>query len=202
MSQEIAFRRIRGRIVPIKLNKQKRETIKGAAIAGSGAAIALGGASIYKRAVTASVKLAKKGFDLSSTTDLVFGKGGKKKFQSAAQTSFDDILAASRANNSSKAFAAANKLSKFSSFVRKASPIIGAGLFAYGATKIINENKKKKLSPELTALVGAVGAGGLKPAYEASKKVFEFGLQNRQTKMKFASTAASNFTKAFLKKIF
>lgn len=202
MNQEVAFRRINGRIVPIRLNKQKKETIKGAAIAGSGAAIALGGASIYKRAINSSVSLAKKAYDLVTPQSNVFGKGGKKKFASASQMSFDDILARTNNANADKAFKTANKLAKLSTSVRKGSLALGTGLIFYGATKAVSANKKKKISPETSALVAGAGALTVGGALSKSKEIFEFGLQNKQQKMQFAKSAATNFSKAFLKKIF
>lgn len=200
MSGDIAFRRIHGRIVPIRLNKSQRETGKGLAISAAGAGVALGGASIYKRAVMASANLAKKGFDLITPTKSVFG-GGNKKFRSAAQMSFDDVLKAGNGANSEKAFRAAKNLSSFSGLVRKGAPVLGGALFAYGATKIVNANKKKKLHPETAAVIGAIGAGGIKPAYKAAQKVFEFGLNNRQTKMKFAGSFAKETFKKYAAKV-
>ena len=201
MSNDIAFRRIRGRIVPIRLNKQKRETIKGGAIAGAGAAIAVGGGSLYKRSVQASAKFAMKAFDNLTPPPGQF-TGMKRKFKSTAQMSFDDIIGKTQSANSQKVFNAANRLAKFSGAVRRISPILGGALFAYGATKIAAANKKDKINPEVAALLGAGAGSSLPFALKKGQQLFEFGLNNRQVKMNFVKEAAKTAAKKFASKAF
>jgi hypothetical protein len=201
MSQDIAFRRIRGRIVPIKLNKQRKEQIKGGAIAATGAAIAVGGGSFYKRAVSKSASLAQKAFDALTPTPKQFS-GIKNKFRSSAQMSFDDFIASGPKVDPQKAFRAANRLSKLSGVVRKLSPGIGGALFAYGGAKLLNNSRDKKFDPDISALIGAGASQSLPYAIKKGEALFQFGLQPRQMKMKIAGEGATALVKKFASKAF
>lgn len=201
MSNDVAFRRIRGRIVPIRLNKQKKEQIKGGAIAAAGAAVAVGGGSIYKRTVAKSAQLAAKAFEALTPTPKQFS-GIKNKFRSTAQMTFDDFITSKPKVNSENVFRAANRLSKFSGIVRKTSPVIGGALFAYGATKILNSSNKKNLDPEVSALIGAGAAQSLPYALKKGEQLFQFGLQPRQMKLKIAGEVATTIVKKFASKAF
>ncbi len=200
MSQDIAFRRINGRIIPIKLNRQKKEQIKGGAIAAAGAAIAIGGGSIYKRAVSKSASIAQKAFDALTPTPKQFS-GIKNKFRSSAQMSFDDFITTQKVDPT-KAFRAANRLSKMSGIVRKLSPGIGGALFAYGSAKVLNNSRDKKLDPDISALIGAGASQSLPYAIKKGQQLFEFGLQPRQMKMKIAGEGAQAIFKKFASKAF
>ena len=198
---EVVFRRIRGRIVPMRLTKQQKESAKGGAIAASGAAIAVGGGSAYKRAVNASATIARKAFDAMTPAPKEFS-GMKHKFKSTAQMSFDDVIGKASSVNSEKAFKAANRLASLSTTVRRLAPVIGGGLLFYGGAKVIASNRKKKLDPETTALIAATGGASLPYAIKQGQKLFEFGLQNRQTKMAFAKSTAGAAIKKFGSKFF
>lgn len=199
MSNEVAFRRIRGRIIPIRINKQKKEQIKGGGIAATGAAIAVGGGSFYKRAINKSSALAVKAFEALTPTPKQFS-GIKNKFRSSSQMSFDDFVSSSKVDPQ-KAFRAANRLSKLSGAVRILSPALGGALFAYGTTKLINNTRKEKLDPEIAGLIGA-GSGQVINYAAKGKQFFEFGLQSRQMKFKMASDAAKPLVKKFASKLF
>lgn len=201
MSNDVAFRRINGRIVPIRLNKQRREQIKGAAIAGAGAAVAVGGGSFYKRAVSKSAELATKAFEALTPSPKQF-TGMKHKFKSAAQMNFDDFIAAQPKVKPDKVFKAANRLAKMSGAVRKLAPVIGGGLFAYGATKFLNNSKKDQLDPDTAALLGAGAAQSLPYAIKKGQQLFDFGLIPRQQKMAFAKSATTEAVKKFATKAF
>lgn len=202
MSQDVAFRRINGRIVPIRLNKQQKEQVKGGAIAALGAGIAVGGGSIYKRSVLASSKAAKKAFDAMTPTPKQFSdiktKSRKKtKFKPSNQLNFDDFIDALPKVDPIKALRSAKRLAGFSSFVRRASPIVGGSLFVYGSVKAANSSKDKKINPETAALYGAGGAALAPYAVKKGNEFFNLGLQSRQVKMEFAKTAARKFGSKF-----
>lgn len=74
MSQDITFRRIRGRIVPIKLNKQQKDAAIGATsiLAGVGAA-ALSG-NVTKRMLFKSAKTAMNFFETGKSSRLIVSK--------------------------------------------------------------------------------------------------------------------------------
>jgi len=198
---DVVFRRIRGRIVPIKMTKGNKDALKGGVIAATGAAIAVGGASVYKRAVFKSASFAQKAFDAITPTPKQFS-GIKSKFKSTAQMSFDDIVTGSSKVNSEKAFKIAKHLSRLSGAVRKASPIIGGALIVYGATKTAQAKSSKKLSAEKSAFIGAVGGGSLSHGIAQGKKLFEFGLNTRQYKFNFVKNSALELIKKYGKKAF
>ena len=54
--KDVVFRRVRGRIVPIRVSKSKREAIKGAALAAGGVATALGAGHVAGSVVHAAAK--------------------------------------------------------------------------------------------------------------------------------------------------
>lgn len=183
----ITFRRIRGRIVPIRLSKEQKEKAKGSLISGAGVGVAVGGGSIYKRAVVKSADIANKAFKAISEVK----KG---------QMSFDDIAKInSQKKTSEKLFRVANGLAKFSGLVRKVSPIVGGGLIAYGASKALTADKKNKKNKDMIAAVSAVSGSAAAYGIPQAKKAFEFGLQPRQEKFKFASSAAKNLMAKYFK---
>jgi hypothetical protein len=69
MGQEITFRRIRGRIVPIKLSKRQKEGGKGVALIGAGAAVAGGAGHLTGRAIHAAAKFENVGNTLRAQAD-------------------------------------------------------------------------------------------------------------------------------------
>lgn len=185
---DIAFRRIRGRIVPIKLSKEQKQKAQGAAISGAGVGVAVGGGSLYKRAVVKSADLANRAFKAASDSSI------------RGQLSFDDLAKIKNAQRTSeKLFRTANYFAKFSGAVRKASPIIGGALIAYGTSKSLMAGKKKKKNENAIAAVSALAGSAAAVGIPQAKKLFELGLQPRQEKFKFASNAAKSIFAKFLK---
>lgn len=182
-NKQIAFRRIRGRVVPIKI-KNENDLAKGMAAGVAGVAVTVAGAKIYKRAVAASAKAAFKGFSALEKATLRTG-----------QLSFDDLAKAEKIKKlSSDSFRAAHKLASLSGIIKKVSPVIGAGLVGYGALKVVaslDDDHKKDLDPALVAGGSAAVAAIVPKAYEFAKKTFTAGLMNRQTSFNFAKNSVN-----------
>lgn len=180
----VVFRRIRGRLVPIRLNKSQKQQAKGFGIAAAGAAVAATGGRAYRSLVNKSATSAFRGFNMLDRA--MRGSG-------PAQLSLFDMGKQSALKKSAEASLKAGKrLGALSKSVRLGSTVIGAGLMGLGATKVINgmdKKQKRKISPELLAGGSAAAAVIAPQAYEASKKVFSAGMANRQTAMKFGSSA-------------
>lgn len=192
MSKEgVTFRRIKGRIIPIRLKPHQQEMGKGATIAAAGLGVASAGGQIYKKTVVASASGAVKAF---TTLEKAYSKFGP------AQMSFGDIgRRAKMQQASANMFRKAQGLAKASGFVRKASPVIGAGLIAYGAVKAINampKDKRKKLRPEVAAGGGAAVAYLAPKAYDAAKGAFEAGMHGKTGMTGAAKTNWSKFSPA------
>lgn len=201
--QRITFRRIRGRIVPIKLSKAEKGQIAGAAMVGAGAVVAIEGGNAYRKVAATAMKQAIEGIKVRNKVTKRFG---------ARQLSFDDIL-----NNNTKIqfsvkdlrwkdkmikkrqmFVDASKRTvKVANFIRKATPIAALGLFGYGSAKFATsyaKDKRKKISPETATLIG-LGAGGAGIGlHNQAEKLFAAGVGGRKNALKFV--AASAYDKA------
>lgn len=184
MSQEVAFRRIRGRIIPIKLNKAQKDRAVGVAAIGAGVGTSLAGGAIYKKAVINSGKAAFKGF---SALDSAFMPKG--------QLSLFDINKASKYSKmATDSLRTATKLSSFAGTVKKIAPYIGESLIAYGAFKVVqsmDKKTKKKIDPNLVASGAALTAYLSGKAYQYSQKAFESGMYGRQGTFEFAKSGVS-----------
>lgn len=200
-NNDVIFRRVNGRIVPIRLTKAHKEQAKGAGIIAAGAAVAAGGGKVYSHVVTKSATKAFKGF---SALEGVLKKSGP------AQLSFFDMNRMSAARKAANAsLKAGQTLAKLSKTIRLGSTAIGAGIIGYGASKVANnmtKAQKKKISPELLAGGSAAAAAIAPMAWHAASKSFTAGGANRQTAMKFAaqswtehSPKVTKAIKAFLK---
>jgi hypothetical protein len=159
------------------------EALKGAGLAAAGAAIAIGGAHIYKKTLFRATSSAMNAFNKSNVVNIL------------TKTTPLDIAKFSRH---------AETLDSIAKALRVAAPIAGGALLFYGGTKIIDSQSKNKLSPTTkAAIVGIGGIGGatLGVGLTQGKKLFEFGLNNPQTQFAFAKTGAMDFIKSYGSKI-
>lgn len=190
--RNVIFRRVHGRLIPIKLNKDTSERVKGAAIVGAGIGVALAGGAVYKKAVISSAKAAFRGFN---ALDVLVARKG-------VQMSFDDIARINKFKNAANSsFRVASKLSKFSKVVRKFSPAVGEGLIAYGSFKFIKTLKQKdqkRIHPDIvyggaaaTTIIGS-------KAVELGRGAFHAGMYGKQGTFAFAK---SNISSGIVNKI-
>lgn len=148
MANDVQFRRVHGRIVPIHINPQHRQ---GAGLVGSGVLAAVGGAKIG-----AGIHR-----DAAGLEHLARGQ------QILAKKSFNAVKGLNRAKAldqrlhalkiSSGNFSAANRLFKKSRNVRTASAVLGGSLIATGVNKLLPKKVKEKMH-ENAAVAGVVNA--------------------------------------------
>lgn len=115
-NRDVTFRRINGRIVPIKINKERKlEAAKGAVIAAAGVGVGLASGKIYKEAVVRSAQLAFRATD-------------SLRMARSAQLAFRPILSAARAE---KALKFASRTSSAAGFIRKFSAPVSSALIGF-----------------------------------------------------------------------
>ena len=192
----VRFVRIRGRIVPIKLSKEKKEQLKGAGIAAAGAAVTIEAGNTYRKLAEKAMTYGINAIKLKERTNYFGSKGV------AGQMSFDDVLSAQNLSAATKAQKTGKMFASSAIFISRAAPIVGGGMIAYGTSKFLtNLNKdkdKNKISPEVASALGlgagALGMGGASKARE----FFYQGFRGRQQAFKFYSSGfAKNIMKAF-----
>lgn len=184
-NRDVVFRRIRGRIVPIRRKKTSpgvSDTAKGVTAITAGLGIAAGGGELYRRAVLKTSNLA-----LSALT-----KMDPIKTKPGGQMGFDDLSRVKQhKENIHKLFRSSRRLLGFSKAIRKVSPAVGAGLLTFGAVKLMNSGKKKKKIDAGFAAGGAVVTAAVAPkAVEVAKGAFEAGMHGRQQTFKFVGRSA------------
>lgn len=200
MGNDIAFRRIRGRIVPIKISADQKKRLKdigigtGTAAAGVGLSIASG--SAYKRAVFNSANSAMKAF--RKIDDI------HQSFKKAPQMTLFDFAEKTQAQ--AKAFdslAKSKRIANIAKGIRSVAVPFGAGLIGLGAYKIataLPKEKKKQIDPALVA-GGSAAATVIAPkAYKFASNSFAAGMGGRQGVFKFGSSGFQK-VKPHLKKL-
>lgn len=143
----VIFRRVRGRIVPIRITPEQREALKGGAVAGAGVTLAAGAGAIYKKAVFGSARLAMKAFE------------AQEKFVSGrriGQLSFDDLIREQKFQEKiTKVAKRAMRMGSLAGAARKGGLFAGSALIGIGGAKIVSAFQK---DDDLAAEVG-VGTG-------------------------------------------
>lgn len=184
MNQQVAFRRIHGRVVPIRLNKSQSEQLKGAAIAGAGIGLASGSGALYRKAIWAGTKASVRAFDTLHKV---------KSFRSAQPSLFGYARKLEMEKKAAELFRTGVKLQKYGTIARKVGTFGGAGLVAYGVHRALKARGDEH--PGAKALVagaalpvaneafkaGALGRAGLK---DLAFKSFNF-LKTHVSKVKF-----------------
>lgn len=208
MSNDIVFRRIRGRIVPIRKNKStenRAEIAKGAGIAGAGLVLANVSGGTYQKAIFNSVKRSADAFfNLEKTVEslktIKSVKDIKKAKSFVSRPTMQRSLFEFAEKNASAArhyesLRKAARYSQIASVFRKVAVPAGAAMVGIGVVKAVggmSKDKKNKISPELAAGGGAAITYALPHAMELSKQAFEAGVGGRQATMKFAKTKFSS----------
>jgi hypothetical protein len=182
----VVFRRINGRVVPIRSTRSDRDRAKGVAqgagIAAAGVAVAGTSGKVYQKTVFNSVK---KAADAFSSLERSF----RSRSRVSPQVSFFEMAEreAERAKSYENLRKAAHA-SKAASGLRRAAIPVGAGLIGYGAVKAFNslpKDRRNQISPEAaaggTAVLGLVAPRAL----QVSKEAFEAGIGGKQGAFKF-----------------
>ena len=201
---DVVFRRIRGRIVPIRKNKStdnRAEIAKGAAIAGAGLVLANVSGGTYQKAIFNSVKKSAEAFsDLEKTVEslktIKSVKDIKKAKLFVSRPTVQRSLFEFAEKNASAArhyesLRKAARASQIASGFRKVAVPLGAAMVGFGVVKAIgglSKDKKSKISPELAAGGGAAITYALPHAMDISRQAFEAGVGGKQATMSFAKT--------------
>lgn len=157
-SKDVVFRRVRGRIVPIRLKKRDAADLaKGAAAVTAGAAIGAAGGAAFKKTVTTGARAA---FRASSVFDAI-----RNKARFSRQLELPGIMRHARAQKTArKAMDFALKAEKASTFIKVGTGALAVGLAGYGLHKLgsayARRTKGEKPSPGGTAASAAAVASG------------------------------------------
>lgn len=185
---DVVFRRIHGRIVPIRLTADQKSRIKqgatGAAMVAGGLGIAAASGNFYRKAVVKSADSAMKSFRAIEDLGEVFKKS---KVQ---QTLFDFAKKSEQQGKMFDALRRSSRIANISKVIKGAAIPIGAALVTVGAIKAINAVPKKNRKDVNPALVagGAAAAVVLAPkAGRLAKEAFEAGIGGKQGVFNFGS---------------
>jgi hypothetical protein len=148
---DVVFRRIGGRVIPIRLNKsEKKDLATGAALLGAGVGLAVGGGVAYRKAAATSLKYAEK------AAKVIFSSKASKKM---GQLSFDDLLHADKSKKQAYDFMKkARNLERATPLIRNASWLAGTGLTAIGGAKVAGSLSKTEHKNNVKALGAAAPA--------------------------------------------
>lgn len=158
---DVVFRRIKGRIVPISKKKQK-EAVQGAAVAGSGVAVAAGGGRAYKKVIEKAV--------IASNKAALFGSKFSSGLGKATQVTFEEYVRNKKSNAELlKWIGKSSRLEGAARAVRIGSKSIGAGLIAVGSARLAGALSKKEHREKAQLLGASAGA--------AATTAFMFGFK-------------------------
>lgn len=144
---DVTFRRIRGRIVPIR--KKKKDMPKGAGTIGAGVAVAASGGLLYRGAVKAAEKQMEKAARVFSFAP---------KAPKGVQMTFDDLLKSDIAKKQATKFMTrASLLERATPHIRRASTLAGGTLIGVGASQVVKSMTDDSNDPKADAIGVAAG---------------------------------------------
>lgn len=162
-NQQVAFRRIRGRVVPIKLNKAltkgEKDLKQGASLIGSGVGLGLASGAVYRQINKVATAKSVKAFRTLDKIRLMPGAATLFSYarkQKAEKMAFDALKGAKR-------------IGQFATPIRLIGQIGGAALIGAGVAKALESKFKKKHKTEIAAAVGTLAGGAfLTGAYKGA----------------------------------
>lgn len=149
MSNDVTFRRINGRIVPIKLNKNRQELAQGAGMVAGGIGVSSASGKIYRAINRYATAKSVKAFRTLDKITSMRGSG----------TLFSHAKKMKAAGMAEKAMKSARAIGKFSAPLRIGGQLLGATMIGAGASKIVKSKKSKNNSEKIAAAVGAASFG-------------------------------------------
>lgn len=158
---DIKFRRIHGRIVPIKMTQhQQRQGLQGTGLAAAGIGIAAGAGKIYRAANQFASSKSARAFRSLERLD-------RARFKLTPQGSLFGPPAREKGTKkvlelTGKMFKASNRISQFAPALRLGSIAAGSALIGAGAAKLYKASgqKSSKTNKAQSAAIGtAVGTG-------------------------------------------
>jgi hypothetical protein len=128
----VIFRRVRGRIIPIKTQKKIKETAKAAAMIGAGLGVAAIGAATSGRMLAKSLAEAKKSISRTAIGKFAFGEGGHTSVVGGR-------VAKAMVSSAARSARAVKKLNKYSKYALSTGRFGGSILVGAGAFKLAKE---------------------------------------------------------------
>lgn len=175
-SNEIAFRRINGRIVPIRV-KKGAPSAKASADLKSGAALTAAGASISLGSGELASQLVKKSAQIRKNAKVKFGLGyrgfHRKGFWAGAQGAFDFVGHQFKGSYKRMMKSAATERSLSRGLFKLRNPVLiggaflGGSLMAAGLHRLNRQGDKRGVSlpEEIATNAAGIGAAGLGAAF-------------------------------------
>lgn len=156
-NKQVVFRRINGRVVPIKVKKdQTSGAAAGAALAAAGIGVSASSGKAY-RAVNrvATAKSVKAMGTLERIQTMSFRKTGQR------QLSFDSLVRKRRAKELAyKGLKAGQRIGRFAAPLRIGGQIVGAAMVGAGVSKFLDSIKDNSMTKEkISAIAGATAVG-------------------------------------------
>jgi hypothetical protein len=154
VSQQVAFRRVNGHIIPIRISEKTKDRSIGAAAIAAGLGVSHQTAKANHDLIYKSAKAfdASRGFTAKAHAIKADAVGKGPLFMHAAEQTTKKTL-----NHAAKSRQIANQLEKASFRVRHIGTASTAGLFAYGTNKVLKETNLED-SPKTRAAVSAGSA--------------------------------------------
>lgn len=165
--QDVRFIRRHGRIIPIKINREKASRKRGLSLAVAGAGVAAGGGAVSAGLAVSADRIAKRAGNMLSNVNKVMGKGfvmgSAKQFSGLSKYSVGRAL---------KVGVKAHKVVRTRLFLSKnvfrASVGLGTGLVAAGALRAVSQKDR----PASEGIIGAAaGVGSFALANRVFRKI-------------------------------
>lgn len=168
--QDVRFIRRHGRIIPIKINREKASRNRGLGLMGAGAAVSAGAAGVSAGLVVNADKVARRSGKLLARVNKVFRTDSFKAFMSPASVNRALRVGLKARKN------VVGKL-VLSKAVFRGGVGLGTGLFAAGALRSISQKDR----PGSEGVIGAAAGVG---ALTISNKIFR-GIIKKKMKVSF-----------------
>lgn len=163
MNQQVAFRRVRGRVIPIKvkqaLNKDNKNAQQGAGLIASGVGLGLTSGAVYRQVNKFATAKSVKAF---RTLDKINSMPGAATLFSYARKQKAQEMAF-------KALKGSKMIGQFATPIRLIGQLGTAALIGAGVAKAFESKFKKKHKTEIAAAVGTLAGGAfLTGAYKGA----------------------------------
>lgn len=152
----IVFRRVRGRIVPIRLRKEDKQNLsRGASLVAAGTAVGAAAGKVYRMVNSAATARSKKGMSAMDRAHTYKFRPGNQR-----QLTFTGLARQQKAQSlAMKSLKAGRRIGRLAAPIRLGGRFASAALIGVGAAKMYEGARREKLSTEKAAAIG--GAAGI-----------------------------------------
>jgi hypothetical protein len=151
--QQIVFRRIRGRIVPIKqnVNKNRQEAIKGLSFLGAGVAASVGAGNLYRKTNRAATNLSSRGFRGLEHLGAAIMFENSQAYKAGKKKSYETVL---------KTLNRAKNIGKAARPLRLGGQLLSSALIGIGAANLYKATTDQDPNSDLAEAIGSAVATG------------------------------------------